>query len=90
MESMQSATQAQEINQLIDQAYKRIQSLFDYYQLSCADYDLFPKESPALMESIYKIEETPLLSYQDMRVICHKWIENHHLLFKRRVYFKRI
>ena len=90
MEPMQVSIASQEINELIDQAYKRIQSLFDYYQLSCADYDLFPKESPALVESINKIEETSLLSYQDMRVICHKWIENHHLLFKRRVYFKRI
>ena len=79
-----------DIDLLIDQAYKRIQSLYDYYQLSSNDFDLFPKESPALTNSIKQIEDTALLSYQEMRVICHKWIENHHLLFKRRVYFKRI
>jgi hypothetical protein len=90
MEPMQSQASDQEINSLVDQAYRRIQSLFDYYQLSSADYDLFAKESPALIDAINKVEETTLLSYQDMRVVCHKWIENHHLLFKRRVYFKRI
>jgi hypothetical protein len=79
-----------DIDDLIDQAYRRIQSLYDYYQLSANDFDFFPKESPALSDSIRQIEETAFLSYQEMRVICHKWIENHHLLFKRRVYFKRI
>ena len=79
-----------DIDLLIDQAYKRIQSLYDYYQLSSNDFDFFPKESPALSDSIRQIEVTAFLSFQEMRVICHKWIENHHLLFKRRVYFKRI
>ena len=90
MDSNQHTMTQKDIDDLIDQAYRRIQSLYDYYQLSANDFDLFPKESPALTNSIKQIEETALLSYQEMRVICHKWIENHHLLFKRRVYFKRI
>jgi hypothetical protein len=90
MDSIQHQMTQKDIDDLIDQAYRRIQSLYDYYQLSANDFDLFPKESPALSDSIRQIEETALLSYQEMRVICHKWIENHHLLFKRRVYFKRI
>jgi hypothetical protein len=90
VESIQHQMTQKDIDDLIDQAYRRIQSLYDYYQLSANDFDLFPKESPALSDSIRQIEETALLSYQEMRVVCHKWIENHHLLFKRRVYFKRI
>lgn len=90
MDSIQHQMTQKDIDDLIDQAYRRIQSLYDYYQLSANDFDLFPKESPALSDSIRQIEETALLSYQEMRVVCHKWIENHHLLFKRRVYFKRI
>ena len=78
------------VTQLVDQAYKRIQGLYDYYQLSFSDHDKFQNESPAIMQSINKIESSAFLSYEEMLVICHKWIENYHLLFKRRIYFKRL
>lgn len=79
-----------QITALVDRAYRRIQALFDYYQLSAVDYSFFEKESPKLLETIWKIEDTCILSYEDMKIICHKWIENHHLMFKRRAYFRRV
>lgn len=87
---MDSQKHQADIKALVDRAYTRIQALFDYYQMEASDFDFFKKESPRLLETIDKIEDSGILSYEDMIGQCHKWIENHHLLFKRRAYFRRI
>lgn len=76
------------IQGLIDRAYVRIQALYDFYEMTASDFEKFKVESPRLLETIEKIEDVNILSYEEMKIVCHKWIENYHLLFKRRAYLR--
>lgn len=78
-----------EIDKLVDRAYKRIQAYFDFYRITDKDFPFFEKESPKLFETIRAIEDTPRLKLEEMQVMCTKWVENYHSLFKRRAYFRK-
>jgi hypothetical protein len=74
---------------LLNRSYRRIQAYYDFYRISSEDFLFFEKESPSLFKAIDSIEDTPLLKLEEMEIICKKWVENYHSLFKRRAYFRK-
>jgi len=91
MSAVASKYEPEEVSELVNSAYNRVQKLWLDYEMVGNDFKVFADESPRHMDRIGELEALigPPSERSEIEESLEKWVKNYEYVFRRRHMLKR-